>query len=157
MPDFYMPADTYFPAGAKRQIPTTSATEDVILGVCESFGISLYRLARILGAGAGTVYRWTSGERTPASVFLVRLAWLQLQAAEGLPIKQIDSILWSDSLILWRDRRVTKELHIPNGQGLVGDGFNAEVFELAQTLSYSRQHALNMNVRKGRDVIRTGD
>ena len=158
MPDFVMRGDVWGSGGRRGQTPTSGAVEFVLFDVIEAFGISQYRLGKLLGVQSpGSLYRWFSGERTPSALFLLRLAQLLLWDSQGMPVHDISEIIWPDSLIKWKDGSITKDVHEPGGKGIVGDAFTSNVWDVAVHASLSRQRMLDQGNRKGRMSIRTSE
>ncbi len=75
----------------------------------ERLNVKPWSLAGLLGLGdRGHVYKWISGERRPAAVYLSRLLYLILTWNPDLDYKTISAIDWTTGAVHWRDGRITK-------------------------------------------------
>jgi len=154
MTDFYMPVNGWGGGGRNKQGASTCSTEEIVLEFCAAFSMTPYRLSKILGVqSGGSIYRWLDGSRTLSAIFLARMVRLLLWESRGLPIHEIEEILWVDSLILWKNGNVTLENHGPDGEGVVSA--TSETWRTAVNVSFARQRMVDLDLRRGRLSIKT--
>lgn len=148
---YFMPPEVFSAVGLiNRPRLSTSATEYLLDGIREAFGISNYRLALLLGTTSSTMNRWVHGERTPSPVYLGRMLQLWIWDSQGMVIGQMSAINWDTSMILWGDGRVTCENHLPGGSGEVAPENRRPAWEMAELLSQQLRQTGSLDNRKGR-------
>ncbi len=82
---------------------TGPAAEWLVEESCKKFGISMWRLAHLLGCDdPRPVYRWARGEGVPSQFFLLRLFKLWSLHDEELPLSQMRSINWDTVTPVWK-------------------------------------------------------
>jgi len=95
-PSGYVKIDVY---------PDYLATKLIFLKVLQQFGVTRYRLGKLLGLPyTYQIGEWMKGQKRPSSLYMSRLAWLMLCQKEGLEINRIRSIDWDGTAeITWMD------------------------------------------------------
>lgn len=103
------------------QYAKTSASNEVLTDACLLFGITLYRLAFLLGCHQPTkVYQWMGGECRPSVKYMVRLCRLHQMALSGLQLIIVRAINWDEGVIhykpVWNGRAFVAETSALRGR-----------------------------------------
>ncbi len=87
------------------QYARTSGCNEVLRDACSIFGVSMYRLAFLLGCPhVGRIYQWTAGESRPSVKYMLRLVKLHQVELAGLRLITVRSVDWDTGVIHFKPR-----------------------------------------------------